>query len=86
MWAFATPAKMPKEYHEVQEASDEVHVEDEDEDSDWGEEDAMLECRDCSSKFMFSKGEQIFYRQRGTACLFCHCGDVRIAGERAELG
>ena len=66
MWAFVTPADLPSEYLVVQEASDAVHVEDEDEEEEvWGQQDETLTCRECKQTFVFSKGEQIFYRQQG---------------------
>ena len=94
MWAFSTPANLPNEYLVVQEASDAVHVEDDDgdSDSDWGEQDETLVCRECKEDFVFTKGEQIFYRQKGgrftcsmavrgldveLQCIECAC-DVRF--------
>ena len=77
MWAFPSPADLPPSLDVVQTASDDVHVdEDDDEDEDdWGESDMTLVCRECSNNFIFSKGEQIFYRQKGmsqyTDSLFC---------------
>ena len=31
----------------------------------WGQQDETLTCRECKQTFVFSKGEQIFYRQQG---------------------
>ena len=68
MWAFASTSKLPADLDVVHDASDEVHVDEDDEegeDDNWGQADMTLKCRECSSDFVFTKGEQIFYREKG---------------------
>ena len=103
MWAFASPSKLPADLDGVRDASDEVHVDEDDEegeDDDWGEADMTLVCRECSSDFVFTKGEQIFYREKGVrVCLplpamvvppclpaIMQSGGAWTAVERAALG
>jgi len=65
MWAFATPAGMPSDYHTIREASDEVHEEDDDQDDDWGEEDMTLTCRECSRYAQEARLQEFYTRAFG---------------------
>lgn len=49
-------------------------------------EDRALTCRDCATEFIFTVGEQEFYRQKGFENLPTRCKPCREAKKRATLG
>src|ERR1041385_6588035 len=49
-------------------------------------EDKALTCRDCGAEFIFSAGEQEFYRQKGFENVPTRCKPCRDAKKRSALG
>ena len=45
-------------------------------------QDKILTCRDCGAQFVFSAGEQEFFRQRGFENEPTRCPDCRAARRR----
>jgi CxxC-x17-CxxC domain-containing protein len=55
------------------------------------EEDRVLKCRDCGEEFVFTAGEQTFYKERGfqhepTRCRRCRDEKKRHAGAGVGTG
>jgi ssDNA-binding Zn-finger/Zn-ribbon topoisomerase 1 len=48
--------------------------------------DKMLVCRDCGSEFVFSKGEQLFFREKGFEKEPVRCPACRKARKQEKTG
>jgi len=48
--------------------------------------DKMLVCRDCGSEFVFSKGEQLFFREKGFEKEPVRCPACRKARRQEKAG